>query len=383
MPAGFAHGGIPPRGAAAAGLRATVMVVVFAVLAGCGTRGSIAIVDPVAARASTPKTVIVATSRAPAPAPEFFTSERSHVTNFATFEVAIPPERRPGTVEYPKGKPDPERDFLVTGAQRLDGERGFIAEVNRELAELPSGSRSGVLFVHGFNSNFAESLFKDAQLRHDLKTPGIGVMFTWPSAAKFLGYVADRESTLFSRDALAETMRAMARTRLTGYTIVAHSMGTFLAMETLRTMALTGDPALKWIDSVVLISADIEVDVFRRQAPPVLDAGIPIILVVSDDDRALKAAAVLRGERDRLGSVRSPEELGGLDVTILDVSGVEGGNATRHFKVSSSPELIAFIQQIRDRGISVFEDEQRVGLITQSVAVIQGATGLILRPLAN
>jgi esterase/lipase superfamily enzyme len=376
----------PPRRAAAiAGAgRLAALALAAALLSGCGTRGELAIVDPAAAAGATSVPVIVATARAAAPAPDFFSGERDFTTSFARFDVSIPPDRKPGTIRYPRGTPDPSRDFVLTAARGLAGQRDFVAEVNAAAARLPRAERRGVLFVHGFNTNFAEGLMKEAQLRHDLEVPGVGVLFTWPSRAKLLAYVADRESALFSRDSLAETIRLMGRTRLDQYDLVAHSMGTFLAMETLHTMALSGErAALSRIGAVVLISADLEIDLFRKQAPPVLAAGVPIYLVVSDDDKVLRLSSFLRGERDRLGSIRSTAELGGLDVSVVDVSAIDSDDATGHLKVGTSPELIAFIQRIRRSGVAIFEDDQKVGLLDQGAVLVQGATGIVLRPIAR
>ena len=351
-------------------------------LGGCGTRGAITLTEGGTAARATAMEVLVATPRAAAPAPEYFSGARDFVTNYARFDVSIPPDRKPGTIRYPRGRADPETDFLVTEAERLAGPQDFVRAVNGASAK--SGGDSGLLFVHGFNTNFAESLFKEAQLRHDLQSPGMGVLFSWPSDAKLLAYPNDRENALFSRDALAETLRLMARSNLDGYNLVAHSMGTFLVMETLRTMALAGERrALDRIHALVLISADIEVDVFRRQVAPVLAAGVPVYILVSDDDRALRVSAALRGDRRRVGSVRSAAELGGIDVSVVDLSAIDSGDGTRHMKIGTSPELIAFVQRIRRSGVAIFDDGQKTGLLDAGAVVLQGATGVILQPLAN
>lgn len=354
------------------------MVLVVA-LAACGTRGTIALVDPqLASRNVLP--VVVATSRAVAPPPEYFSGERDFSTNYARFEVSIPPDRELGKIRYPKGTPNPQTDFVVTDVHHLDGPAAFIDAVNEAaLAAQPRGPRTGAFFVHGFNTNFAEALIKNAQLKNDIGGPGVDVMFSWPSEAKLLAYVADRENALFTREPLAETLALMSRTNLTGYNLVAHSMGTFATMETLRSLALAGDrKTLNKIKAVILISADIEVDVFRRQAPPVLAAGVPIYLLVANDDKALRLSAVIRGERKRVGSVRTKEDLGGLDVPIIDLSAIDSKGDAGHLKVGTSPELIAFIRKIRENGITIFEDDQKVGVFDKGAVLLQSTTGIVV-----
>lgn len=362
--------------------RSCIVLMGAAAVAGCGKRGNLAMVPPPPVQGADVQSVIVATSRAVAPAPEFFSSHRDFSTNFARFEISVPADRQPGSIRYPTGTPDPRRDFVVQDAETLDGPRGFVSAVNRAAAHVPPAQRTGMIFVHGFDTNFAEGLMKDAQLRHDLQSPGVGVLFTWPSQAKLFAYVADRENALFSRDSLAETLRLMRQTQLRGYNLVAHSMGTFLVMETLRMLALSGERStLDKIKAVVLISADLEVDVFRKQAPPVLAAGVPIYLLVSNDDRALKLSAKIRGESHRVGNVRSTTELGGLDVGILDLSDVESGDATGHLKVGTSPELIALIQRIRQSGVAIFDDGQKIGLLDAGAIIVEDAAGLVLKPI--
>ncbi|MBN2629913.1 MAG: alpha/beta hydrolase [Rhodobacteraceae bacterium] len=362
-----------------------LVAVMIGMLAACGTRGKLALVEPAQVPSNAEvSTVIVATSRAPAPPPEYFSGNRDFATNYARFDVSIPPDRQAGTVRYPKSTPDPQRDFVVSESRRLDSQRAFVSAINTEAAKLPRKDRTGVLFVHGFNTNFAEGLLKTVQLGYDLKVPGVPVLFTWPSVASLVGYVADRENALFSRQPLAETLAAMSRTNLDGYNLVAHSMGTFLTMETLLALAQKGDRAtLNKINAVILISADIEIDVFRRQAPAVLAAGVPIYLLVSSDDKALKLSAVIRGESQRVGSVRSNAELGGLDVAVVDLSQIKSDDMAGHLKVGTSPELIAFVRQVRDSGIGIFDDQQKVGLLEQGGVLVQSATGVIVSPITN
>ena len=65
-----------------------------------------------------------------------------------------------------------------------------------------------MIFVHGYNTNFAEGLYRQAQMLQGLRQARASVHFAWPSAASAQGYVFDRESALFSRDALERVMHA-------------------------------------------------------------------------------------------------------------------------------------------------------------------------------
>lgn len=355
----------------------------LALISACSERGQIALMPPDAQSTAPVSSIIVATARKVAPAPEFFSAERSYSANYASFGVSIPPNRKPGEVIFPKTSPDPSTDFLVSSHQALSGERGFIQAVNAASRQDPTRSGLGTIFVHGYNTNFAEGLYRDAQLSYDLQTPGMDVFFSWPSRAKLGAYLTDRESALFSRDAFADTISGMAKSNLKGFNVVGHSMGTFLVMDTLRTMALSkNEAALRKINAVLLISADIEIDVFRKQAPPVLAAGIPIYLVVSSDDKALALSARLRGQKERLGSITSVDELGGLDVTVIDLSTVASEDVAGHLKVGTSPELIGMVQALRAQGLSILSAGEKPGLISASVGLFRVGTDQLIEPFA-
>lgn len=371
------------RRMAGASGRAMVLAAMLG-FAGCSPRGEI-VLDPAATAVGTPGTVIVASARAEVDGPPYFLAERSDRLNFARFEVSVPPERKVGTVTFPRhGKADPQKDFVVVAEERLDGEAGFIRAVNRMLAADPARSGDASLFVHGYNTNFAEGLFRQAQIQHDLERAGASIQFAWPSKAKAEAYLYDRESVLFSRDALEATIRALTRTEARDITLFAHSMGSLLLMDTLRTMARDPDDrVLGRIGAVVLISADIEVDVFRKQAPPVLARGIPIYLLISDKDKALEISALLRGEKDRVGSIRSPAELGGLDVTVIDLTNVASVDAMGHLKEAESPAVIEFAQKLRTKGVVPFDTGGDGAFLRGGISLVQQGAAVVLQPLVQ
>ena len=161
-------------------------------------------------------------------------------------------------------------------------------------------------------------------------------------------------------------------------------MGAFLLMDTLRTMALVGhDEVFRKLNTVLLISPDIEIDLFREQAEPVLTRGVRIYVVVSGSDRALRLSARLRSEGERLGSIHSAAELGGLDVGVVDLSAVKSVDPLGHFKSGTSPEIIEFVRRLRASGGEVFAQDGQSGLIDTSVSVVQEGTDILVAPLAS
>ena len=265
---------------------------------------------PEAASVGSVETVLVSTNRAPDRRPAALHSwARQTSLQFARFQISVPPDRKLGTVTFPRrAPPEPRTDFLVVAAQRLPDERAFIAGIDAMLAAEPPPRRSATIFIHGYNTNFAEGLYRHAQLQHDLEPPGVSIHFAWPSAASPRGYLYDRESALFSRDALATTIDALARSNAAEFNLAGHSMGAFLLMDTLRTMALVGhDEVFRKLNTVLLISPDIEIDVFRKQAEPVLARGVRIYV------RSFKrrpGAKVLRPPSRPAGAARLHSQCG-------------------------------------------------------------------------
>ncbi|WP_167378817.1 alpha/beta hydrolase [Mesorhizobium prunaredense] len=158
----------------------------------------------------------------------------------------------------------------------------------------------------------------------------------------------------------------------------------FLLMDTLRLMARTeNDTFFQKVNAVILISPDIEIDVFRKEAEPVIARGVKIYVIVSKDDRALRFSARLRGERSRLGSIKSADELGGLPVTVVDLSAVESPDSLGHFKAGTSPSVVAFVRALHTSGGGAFNQGNQPGLISGNVAVVQQGSNILLKPVGG
>lgn len=341
-------------------------------IAGCTPRGTITI-DPAAAEVGTVHRILVASTRAPDPGPAVLARERSYTLGFLDMAVAVPPDRAEGTVTFPDADGvDPARDFVTVSAFRLNGADAFRAAVDARAARLPPERREAFVFIHGYNTNFAEGLYRQAQMSHDFASQGISVQYAWSSAGDFRGYAFDRESALFARDGLEETLEVLARSDAPKIVTIAHSMGAQVLMDTLRQMAIRGSPQVfERLSSVVLLAPDIDVDVFRTQAATLSDYDIPIFIFVSGADRALRLSALLRGRTERLGSMRDVAALGDLGervpVRVIDVTDFDAGvDLLQHFKAVSSPTMIALFRGLDSAGRRMFEDADRSDGLVQS-----------------
>ena len=251
---------------------------------------------------------------------------------------------------------------------------------------LPPENREVFLFTHGFNTTFSEGLYRHAQMRNDFETPGLAVHFSWPSAGSVTAYAFDRESAIFARDGLQRTIEALARTRAEHIVVAAHSMGAMVLMEALRSLALEGSPEVfAKLQTVVLMAPDLDIDLFRGQIAPLAARDVPIYVFFSSRDRALRVSSILRGDSERLGSIRDFTRLGGLPVTLIDTTGVnDGEDALGHFAVATSPAMISLIQGMDKVGAEIFVDAANSpNPIEQTINVFQGVGGAVLSPLAQ
>ena len=355
-------------------------------IAGCTPRGAITL-DANAGSIGSPEPMFVASSRMPDAEGPGFTRDAAQGLNFGRATVSVPPDRAPGTVTFPSGgRANPQTDFLTIDSARIANPAAFIRDINAALARQPADQREIMVFVHGFNTNFAEGLYRQAQMRHDFKSPGLSLNYSWPSAANVRAYATDREAVLQARDDLEQLIDILTRTNTSRIILTGHSMGAFLVMEAMRQKAIRDAPgAFRKLQTVVLIAPDIDIAVFRRQARALEGHGVSIYVFSSSRDRALRVSAALRGTGERLGSISDVAAISDLPVTVIDLSDVASGDdALGHFKVATSPVMIALIQGLRSYGTEILHDTaKKPGVLEAGVAVMQDVASAALQPLAD
>ena len=131
--------------------------------------------------------------------------------------------------------------IVVRDEKYLDGDKAFVQALNAQLALRPPGSRKVFLFIHGFNTMFAEGVYRLAQLAHDSKAPGVPVLFTWASRGKPTAYVYDLNSATAARDGLEHTLRLLLASNAEEVNVLAHSMGNWVTVEAFRQIKISGD----------------------------------------------------------------------------------------------------------------------------------------------
>ncbi|CAA0097735.1 Uncharacterised protein [Starkeya nomas] len=374
-------------------MRLVIVALACALSAGCAGR-PVGVLTPVEETApdATKLDLLVATTRAPSPnAGELFSGERGRGVSLSAFTVSIPPDdrRQIGEVQWPRSLPaNPATDFATLSVEPLDSVKAAKGWLN---AHLPP-SRRVLIFVHGYNNRFEDAVYRFAQITHDSRSEVAPVLFTWPSRARVFDYLFDRESTIFSRDAFEETVwQVVSDPRVEDVTVMAHSMGAWLAMEGLRQMAIRRGQLPAKISNVILASPDVDVDVFASQWRALNGPNAHFTLFVSRDDRALQVSRRIAGGVDRLGMIDTQQyyaELEKSGIVVIDLTAMRSGDTLNHGRFASSPEVVKLIGQRLVNGQTVTDSDvsigDRIGVAAMGVGqTVGGAAGLALSaPLA-
>jgi esterase/lipase superfamily enzyme len=301
--------------------------------------------------------MLVATTRRSAKNPgELYSGERSSGLTFANIVVSVPPDsaRTAGEVQWPQTLPgNPATDFVTTKVRRLD-----LDAARAWLDSTGTGTRKHrvLIFVHGYNNRFGDAVFRFAQFVHDSDAEVTPILFTWPSRGNLFAYGYDRESASLSRDAFEQLLNMLVRDPKIGKVdILAHSMGNFLVLETLRQMALRNRVIPSKIDDVMLAAPDVDVDAFESELADMGDPHPKFTLFASRDDKALALSGWIWGSDARLGAIDPKAEpyksrLAAKHVNVFDLTDIKSTDAANHNKFVQSPELVRLVGDRLARG---------------------------------
>jgi esterase/lipase superfamily enzyme len=255
-------------------------------------------------------TVLVATNRKPvrgAQAKPWFGTERASAITFARAKLTPPDGGR----------------FSLASVGLADWQLNEVEAV-AQFGELFPPERSGrdlLMYVPGFNQTFEMVALDAARLSDGIKFHGSTMVFSWPSKANLLDYGYDRESAMWSRDALERVLEQLIGSSDIGRThIVAHSIGTMLTLEGLRLLyAQQSAASIERIGSVVFAAPDIDIDVFSSSVQRIGPLASKITVVTATNDRALAISSLIAGGITRVGSAEKAR-LEGLGLRVIDAS---------------------------------------------------------------
>ena len=267
---------------AAAVSRRTMLIVLGSAASSFALEGCASLADSGvrldAGEVTTNPTLLVATTRKAvngARAKPWFGTERAARVSIARAKLIAPGDGRFSMASI--GLDDWRLDAIET-----------VPKVG-DLLGHAGGRRDVLVYVHGFNQTFETAALDAARLSDGIRFRGETMVFSWPSKAKLFDYGYDRESAMWSRDALEEVLSGLITSPAVGRIhIVAHSIGTMLTMEGIRQIYdRHGGVVAERIGALVFASPDIDINVFSSSVERIGPMASKITVITATNDRAL------------------------------------------------------------------------------------------------
>lgn len=228
------------------------------------------------------------------------------------------------TIARAKFKPPSDSRFSLAAVGLDDWRIDEVEPVSGEVGDLlaqANGGQDVLIYVHGFKQTFETAALDAVQLSDGIRFRGRTMVFSWPSRTGLFNYAYDRDSAMWSRDDFERALLSIVAAPGSGRIhIVAHSMGTMLALESLRQLyARYADAATQRIGAVVFAAPDIDMDVFSSAINRIGPIARKITVIAATNDRALALSARLAGGMTRVGAAEKVaiERLG---VRVIDAS---------------------------------------------------------------
>lgn len=125
-------------------------------------------------------------------------------------------------------------DLVIKSDAAKEATERFASAINEQLAN--SDRKNIYVYVHGFNSSFANSLGEIAQMHYYLGLDGAALAYAWPSQGELIGgYHADKNNARFTVRHFRLLLDFLAtNTKAENIHIIAHSAGAPIVVDTLR-----------------------------------------------------------------------------------------------------------------------------------------------------
>ncbi len=287
--------------------------------------------------------------------------------SYGVAEVSIPHVHKEGRVERPwlcssRRKGNPNKHIVVHDKYLLEPE-DWLVEARRFLGGLDMCSASreseGLLFIHGYNVNFEEALWRSAQLCHDLKFPGLMLCFSWASLGSAQCYPADEETINWSASNLEKYLiKITQELGLSAIHIIAHSMGNRALLTVLD--GWRNEPGAAPISQVILAAPDVDCGRFSQLARA-FNKYEQVTLYASRRDRAI-AASYMFHKYPRAGGANPPLVLNYLSTIDVSSSGGYMFGLGHNYVVEASKVFRDMFYVVRHR----HKPDQRAGMLKSS-----------------
>ena len=296
-----------------------------------------------------------------------FTGDRADALAFGYANVWVPEQAanppRSAQAELSPSEETTAVQRLIIRSVTVMPQADVVQWARATLGRAHLHRKEALVFVHGFNVSFKNSLLRTAQIAYDLNFDGPVFLFTWPSRGGegTLGslmtlryYPYDLESADLTVNYLVDFLaHVVAATEADKIHLIAHSMGNRPLLQALEKLKLMGSAAGTFkVGEVVMASPDVEVDRFKQLVAAVYDPRGGMTLYASTRDWALRASQWVWGAGPRAGYVSTDGPLITNGVDSIDVSAA-GANPfeLNHDVYVSSPAIFKDMRIMLQRGL--------------------------------
>lgn len=279
-------------------------------------------------------------------------------------EVTMPKGHIQGEIERPVDLwvyefPEKETRHVILKTISELSQQDFFTTLFNSFNKL--SVKSAMVFIHGYNTSFADAARRTAQIAWDVPFNGIAGFYSWPSAGKTLQYLSDIEKADASISALEEFIEGLIeKTGVECLQLVAHSMGNRILTASLNNLSDKQElqETIHIIQQIILAAPDIDQDVFNSTILPRLsNVGTRRTLYSSDKDNALKWSENFRNNRPRLGDAGSDLFVkNGIDT--IDASNIKS-SGNNHSYIFDTKELLNDLFFLMNKGLAPGERRLR------------------------
>jgi esterase/lipase superfamily enzyme len=261
----------------------------------------------------------------------YYSGKRNDTNNleYGFCNVSVPHSHRLGTIDRPNWV---ERTFYVFPENpqkhisiidlKIQTKEDFISDLMNKIGS--STDKDALIFIHGFNVSFEESIWRTAQIAYDLTYKGAPITYSWPSRGvrSKTAYMTDEQNVDWTVPHLKDFLiNVLSDSKIEKLHLLAHSMGTRVLTKAVISLKETNPELTDRINQIILAAPDINATVFTDTiAPAIYKSAQQITLYASSKDVALYWSTRYRSEDKRAGQ-------SGNDIVIVE--GIETVDASK------------------------------------------------------
>lgn len=203
--------------------------------------------------------------------------------------------------------------------------RNFTELTEKKFYEALSKEKEILIFVHGFNVEFEEAIYRASQIKYDLKFQGAVVVFTWPAGPEdgFLKnflinetYKINQKNAKITIGIFKDFIEKMLNIKNNNkFYLIVHSMGHQIVIPAL--VELESILTKKKFDEIIFNAPDYPISEWREKEKTIKNIANRITIYCSPKDNALLASETVNGNK-RLGQCFKSDGIDVINVNRVD-----------------------------------------------------------------